>query len=96
MATATKTAAKPETHAREMTGAEMVVQALKEKDDLWAAQYAKALVAIRQNRLSEAEETLKEGKKKKGVELVLDEELGEVVGRKKHKRGEDDVLGIDE
>ncbi|HEX9092698.1 MAG TPA: transglycosylase domain-containing protein, partial [Coriobacteriia bacterium] len=35
-------------------------------------------------------------KKKKGVELVLDEELGEVVGRKKHKRGEDDVLGIDE
>ena len=27
--------------------------------------------------------------KKKGVELVLDEERGEVVGRKKHKRGED-------
>lgn len=35
-------------------------------------------------------------KKKKGVELVLDEELGEVVGRKKHKRGEDNALGIDE
>jgi transcription termination/antitermination protein NusA len=34
-------------------------------------------------------------KKKKAVELVLDEELGEVVGRKKHKRGEDD-LAIDE
>jgi N utilization substance protein A len=35
----------------------------------------------------------KKGKKqkKKGVELVMDEELGEVVGRKKHKRGEDDV-----
>src|SRR5512138_1569540 len=33
----------------------------------------------------------KKGKKvkKKGVELVLDEELGEVVGRKKHKRGDD-------
>jgi hypothetical protein len=30
-------------------------------------------------------------KKKKGVELVLDEELGEVVGRKKHKRGEDEI-----
>ncbi len=29
-------------------------------------------------------------KKKKGVELVLDEDLGEVVGRKKHKRGGDD------
>ena len=27
--------------------------------------------------------------KKKGVELVLDEERGEVVGRKKHKRGDD-------
>jgi N utilization substance protein A len=35
-------------------------------------------------------------KKKKGVELVLDEELGEVVGRKKHKRGTDDELTIDE
>ncbi len=33
----------------------------------------------------------KKGKKqkKKGVELVLDEELGEVVGRKKHKRGDE-------
>ena len=28
--------------------------------------------------------------KKKSVELVLDEERGEVVGRKKHKRGDDD------
>ena len=35
----------------------------------------------------------KKGKKgkKKSVELVLDEELGEVVGRKKHKRGDDDL-----
>jgi N utilization substance protein A len=34
----------------------------------------------------------KKGKKgkKKGVELVLDEDLGEVVGRKKHKRGDAD------
>jgi hypothetical protein len=30
-------------------------------------------------------------KKKKGVELVLDEDLGEVVGRKIHKRGEDEI-----
>jgi N utilization substance protein A len=38
----------------------------------------------------------KKGKKgkKKSVELVLDEERGEVVGRKKHKRG-DDQLGED-
>jgi N utilization substance protein A len=38
----------------------------------------------------------KKGKKgkKKSVELVLDEERGEVVGRKKHKRG-DDPLGED-
>ncbi len=44
---------------------------------------------------TEEEETeKKKGKKtkKKGVELVLDEELGEVVGRKKHKRG----AGLDE
>ena len=41
----------------------------------------------------EDEAAKKKGKKqkKKGVELVLDEELGEVVGRKKHKRGEDDL-----
>jgi N utilization substance protein A len=39
----------------------------------------------------------KKGKKgkKKSVELVLDEERGQVVGRKKHKRG-DDVFGEDE
>jgi N utilization substance protein A len=45
----------------------------------------------------EDEAAKKKGKKqkKKGVELVLDEELGEVVGHKKHKRGEDD-LGADE
>ncbi|HUH98589.1 MAG TPA: transcription termination factor NusA [Anaerolineales bacterium] len=30
-------------------------------------------------------------KKKKGVELVLDEDLGEVVGRKIHKRGEEEL-----
>jgi N utilization substance protein A len=30
-------------------------------------------------------------KKKKGVELVLDEELGAVVGRKKHKRGDGSI-----
>ena len=39
----------------------------------------------------EAEKEKGKKKKKKGVELVLDEELGEVVGRKKHKRGEDDL-----
>jgi hypothetical protein len=35
----------------------------------------------------------KKGKKgkKKSVELVLDEERGEVVGRKKHKRGDDEL-----
>ena len=32
-------------------------------------------------------------KKKKGVELVLDEDLGEVVGRKIHKRGDGEVEG---
>jgi N utilization substance protein A len=39
----------------------------------------------------------KKGKKvkKKSVELVLDEERGEVIGRKKHKRG-DDAFGEEE
>jgi N utilization substance protein A len=41
----------------------------------------------------EDDEDKKKGKKKKkkGVELVLDEDLGEVVGRKIHKRGEDEI-----
>ena len=39
-----------------------------------------------------AEEKKKKGKKKKKkhVEIEFDEELGEVVARKKHKRGDDD------
>ncbi len=36
----------------------------------------------------EAEKKKGKKQKKKGVELVLDEDLGAVVGRKKHKRGE--------
>jgi nucleoid-associated protein YgaU len=48
---------------------------------------------IFQNAGSEDDESAdrKKGKKgkKKSVELVLDEERGEVVGRKKHKRGDD-------
>lgn len=39
----------------------------------------------------EAEKKKGKKQKKKGVELVLDEELGEVVGRKKHKRGDDEL-----
>jgi N utilization substance protein A len=40
----------------------------------------------------ESADSKKKGKKvkKKSVELVLDEERGEVVGRKKHKRGDND------
>ena len=53
---------------------------------------------IFQTAAAEEEESAdkKKGKKgkKKSVELVLDEERGEVVGRKKHKRG-DDELGED-
>ncbi len=43
--------------------------------------------------VEEEDSDKKKGKKqkKKGVELVLDEELGEVVGRKKHKRGDGDL-----
>jgi N utilization substance protein A len=42
----------------------------------------------------EAEKKKAKKQKSKGVELVLDEELGAVVGRKKHKRGDD--LAADE
>ncbi|MFH1183472.1 MAG: transcription termination factor NusA [Chloroflexota bacterium] len=52
---------------------------------------------FRSTTAEEEEAEKKKGKKKKkGVELVLDEELGEVVGLKKHKRGDDDELGVDE
>jgi len=44
----------------------------------------------------EADKKKDKKRKKKGVELVLDEELGEVVGRKKHKRGDDDLDGEEE
>jgi N utilization substance protein A len=42
---------------------------------------------------AEDESDKKKGKKKKktSVELEFDEDLGEVVGRKKHKRGDDDI-----
>ena len=45
---------------------------------------------FRSTTTEEEEAEKKKGKKqkKKGVELVLDEDLGAVVGRKKHKRGE--------
>jgi hypothetical protein len=52
---------------------------------------------FRSTTAEEEEAEKKKGKKKKkGVELVLDEDLGEVVGLKKHKRGAGDELGIDE
>ncbi len=41
----------------------------------------------------EADKKKAKKQKKKGVELVMDEDLGQVVGRKKHKRGEG---GLDE
>jgi N utilization substance protein A len=43
----------------------------------------------------EAEKKKNKKAKKKAVELVLDEDLGEVIGHKKHKRG-DTELGVDE
>jgi N utilization substance protein A len=45
----------------------------------------------------ESTDEKKKGKKgkKKGVELEFDESLGTVVGRKKHKRGDDDSAGSD-
>lgn len=44
-----------------------IAQALKEKSDLWDVQYARSLLAIEEGKLAEAEEFLKNGKKKKGL-----------------------------
>jgi len=43
----------------------------------------------------ESDDTKKKGKKKKKkhVEIEYDEDLGEVVARKKHKRGDEDFDG---
>jgi N utilization substance protein A len=68
------------------------------KDGVSLDELFKMKPEIFQGANAEEEDTdKKKGKKskKKSVELVLDEERGEVVGRKKHKRG-DDVFGEDE
>ena len=68
------------------------------KDGVSLDELFKMKPEIFQGAQSEEEDSdKKKGKKskKKSVELVLDEERGEVVGRKKHKRG-DDVFGEDE
>ena len=68
------------------------------KDGVSLDELFKMKPEIFQNAAAEEEDAdKKKGKKgkKKSVELVLDEERGEVVGRKKHKRG-DDVFGDEE
>jgi tetratricopeptide (TPR) repeat protein len=42
-------------------------QSLKDKDDLWAGQYAKALLAIHDKQYGQAKDLLEKGKKKKGA-----------------------------
>jgi tetratricopeptide (TPR) repeat protein len=44
-----------------------IAQALREKDDLWDAQYAKALLLIHDQRFDEARQVLEKGSKKKGL-----------------------------
>lgn len=66
------------------------------KDGVSLDELFKMKPEIFQGATEEEDADKKKGKKgkKKSVELVLDEERGEVVGRKKHKRG-DDALGED-
>jgi N utilization substance protein A len=62
------------------------------KDGVSLDELFKMKPEIFQGAAPEEEDDKKKGKKgkKKSVELVLDEERGEVVGRKKHKRGDED------
>ncbi len=79
-------------------GAEEPVEDENAKDGVSLDELFKLKPEIFRTGAAEDEETEKKKdkkKKKKAVELVLDEELGEVVGRKKHKRGEDE-LEVDE
>ena len=74
------------------------VEAENAKDGVSLDELFKMKPEIFPRRTTEEEDAEKKKgkKKKKGVEFVLDEELGEVVGRKKHKRGDDDSPRIDE
>lgn len=75
-----------------------IVESENAKDGISLDELFKLKPEIFRTSITEEEDLeKKKGKKqkKKGVELVLDEELGEVVGRKKHKRGEDDLI-VDE
>jgi N utilization substance protein A len=85
----------PSARTREL---EQEVEAENAKDGVSLDELFKMKPEIFRTATPEEEEAeKKKGKKqkKKGVELVLDEELGAVVGRKKHKRGDDD-LTVDE
>jgi N utilization substance protein A len=59
-------------------------------DDLFTLKSEIFRAALDEEEEEEKDKKKDKKKKKKGVELVLDEDLGEVVGRKKHKRGGDD------
>jgi len=81
--------------AKRSTGKEEAVEDENAKDGVSLDELFKLKPEIFQAAASEEEDNAdkKKGKKgkKKAVELVMDEELGEVVGRKKHKRGSDDL-----
>jgi transcription termination/antitermination protein NusA len=78
---------------KDLKEAEGVVEEENAKDGVSLDELFKMKPEIFQTASTEDEDEAgkKKGKKqkKKGVELVLDEDLGEVVGHKKHKRGDD-------
>ena len=64
----------------------------KDFDKIFSLQNVLAVPAATEEESEEERNKKKEKKAKKGRELEFDEKRGEVVARKKHKRGDDDSV----
>jgi N utilization substance protein A len=80
----------------EVTGTVTPVEETKEEekdfDKIFSLQNVLAVPAAAEEETEEERNKKKEKKAKKGRELEFDEKRGEVVARKKHKRGDDDSV----
>ncbi len=95
----------PETSISEETPSEPVVEVEvevtppdgegkeeKDFDEIFSLEHVMAAPPVVEEESEEERNKKKEKKIKKGRELEFDEKRGEVVARKKHKRGDDDVV----
>jgi hypothetical protein len=79
----------------EITETVAPVEEIKEEKDfdkIFSLQNVIAVPAAAEEESEEERNKKKEKKAKKGRELEFDEKRGEVVARKKHKRGDDDTV----